>query len=49
VNERDHLEDLGADGKEDNMKTCFRTKIGGHWTVFFWVRTGTSVGLLLTW
>jgi hypothetical protein len=42
---RDHLEDLGVNGKVI-LKLILKKKGGRMWTGFIWLRIGTGGGLL---
>jgi hypothetical protein len=44
LRERDHLEELGVDGK--TSKWIFKRWDGGAWTGLLWLRIGTGGGLL---
>jgi hypothetical protein len=44
--ERDHLEDLGVDGRIV-IKCIFKKYYGEAWTGLIWFRLGTGGGLLL--
>jgi hypothetical protein len=44
LRERDHLEDLGIDGRI--ISKCIFKKLERIWTVFIWFWIGTDCGLL---
>jgi hypothetical protein len=46
--ERDHLEDLGVDGRIILKLISQRSDLG-RWIGFIWLRIGTGGGLLRTW
>jgi hypothetical protein len=45
LKERYHLEDLGVDGRT-LFKWALKKWDGIAWTVFFWLKVGTSVGFV---
>ena len=48
LRERDHLEELGVDGKII-LRWIFRKRDVGEWTGLMWLRIGTGERLLCMW